>query len=395
MRGERETDVAIDIDRLNLDEVQSGAGRQSIPANGEALFPPNMTPEQLLTMNPAQMRRWWRSPLSDQYRKPNKSYTTESHDDTQLQYYFNDLRNYPQLEPEGQVLLATAYQAVRDFEQPTSPQVDQASQQPEHVPEGDQLKQDQAAWLKDVLYTSNLRLVITIAKRYPEASGGSLADHIQSGNEGLHRAIKKFDVQKGFKFSTYANFWIKQNIQRQIDSAERPIKIPHKLSPIMKHLADHTAAMVLDDVHAGELEAYVAHQYQLDPAEAKVVCTLFLTKRTVGSLNRTTIDGSSSELEDAIPSDMIDVEHQATARLLRGDLLDVIKESGLNARERRIIKQLYFGPNDSDNTAQRNHIAKELGVRPDHVSRLARLAIKKIAAEATSSNKLDDWRKSA
>lgn len=98
-------------------------------------------------------------------------------------------------------------------------------------------------WARAKVIESNLRLVVSIAKRYPETPLNSMSDYISEGNIGLEHAVKKFDISKGFKFSTYSTWWIKQAISRFIDANSSDVKMPYKdvgeARSMMRFLREH------------------------------------------------------------------------------------------------------------------------------------------------------------
>ncbi|MEJ7585219.1 MAG: sigma-70 family RNA polymerase sigma factor, partial [Acidimicrobiales bacterium] len=179
-----------------------------------------------------------------------------------------------------------------------------------------------AARAKDRFIRANLRLVVSVARRYPLPPGMELLDLIQEGNLGLEHAVDKFDWRKGFKFSTYATFWIRQAIGRALDQKASLIRIPGDRSASLRAALRQVAGDgdELDDEHA------TLHR---------------LTTPT--SLDRTIGDDDSNELVDILPDDVPTPEDVVVARsdeLMATGLLDV-----LDARARYAVEQR-FGIND-------------------------------------------------
>jgi RNA polymerase primary sigma factor len=131
--------------------------------------------------------------------------------------YLNDIGKVPLLNAEEERELSRAIEAGRD-----------AATRLEAGEKGAELKRSvrKAAEAKDRFIRANLRLVVSIARRYPLPQGMDLLDLIQEGNLGLEHAVDKFDWRRGFKFSTYATFWIRQAIGRALDQKASLIRIP-------------------------------------------------------------------------------------------------------------------------------------------------------------------------
>ena len=143
-----------------------------------------------------------------------------------LKEYLNIAGRYPLLSPEQEIQLSRQVQAMREVEGITDP----TPQQRRIIKRGMKAR--------NAIVNANLRLVVHIAKRYLRRLNGGhmeLMDIIQEGNIGLHRAAELFDGTKGYKFSTYAYWWIRQAITRAIDTQERAIRVPqHGLEKLYK-----------------------------------------------------------------------------------------------------------------------------------------------------------------
>jgi RNA polymerase primary sigma factor len=218
----------------------------------------------------------------------------------------------------------------------------------------------EAARAKDRFIRSNLRLVVSIARRYPLPPGMELLDLIQEGNLGLEHAVDKFDWRKGFKFSTYATFWIRQAIGRALDQKASLVRLPGDRSASLRAALRQVAGDgdELDDEHAW------LHR---------------LTTPT--SLDRTIGDDESNELVDILPDSVPTPEDEVLARTEQETvtkLLDV-----LDSRARYAVEQR-FGLNDGRKRSYRE-VGEELGVTAEAARRLVKRAVIAVRNEAEAN----------
>lgn len=208
----------------------------------------------------------------------------------------------------------------------------------------------EAEQAKDRFIRANLRLVVSVARRYPLPPGMELLDLIQEGNLGLEHAVDKFDWRKGFKFSTYATFWIRQSIGRALDQKASLVRLPGDRSASLRAALRQTSGDgdALDDDHAR------LHR---------------LTTPT--SLDRTIGDDDSNELVDLIADNNPGPETEAMARaedrMILG-LLDVLEPRAKKAVEQR------FGLIDDRKRSYRE-VGEELGVTAEAARRLVKRAL--------------------
>jgi len=214
---------------------------------------------------------------------------------------------------------------------------------------------------KDRFIRANLRLVVSVARRYPLPPGMELLDLIQEGNLGLEHAVDKFDWRKGFKFSTYATFWIRQAIGRALDQKASLVRLP----------GDRSASL------RSALRSVSGNGDELDDEHARLHR---LTTPT--SLDRTVGDDESNELIDLIadgkpgPESMtLDAEDD---RWLHG-LLDVLDPRARAAVERR------FGLGDGRRRSYRE-VGEELGVTAEAARRLVKRAVVTVRDSAMAAN---------
>lgn len=213
---------------------------------------------------------------------------------------------------------------------------------------------------KDRFIRANLRLVVSVARRYPLPPSMELLDLIQEGNLGLEHAVDKFDWRKGFKFSTYATFWIRQAIGRALDQKASLVRLPGDRSASLR------AALRQVSGDGDELDEEHARLHRLT---------------TPTSLDRTIGDDDSNELMDLLPDAMPGPEQEVLARSeeqLITHLLDVLDPRARHAVEQR------FGLQDGRKRSYRE-VGEELGVTAEAARRLVKRAVGAVREEATSA----------
>jgi RNA polymerase primary sigma factor len=248
----------------------------------------------------------------------NPSYLDDISDDS-VRMYLRDIGKIPLLNPEEELALA------------------------HKVKEGDKKAKDKMA-------EANMRLVVSIAKRY-SGRGLDFLDLIQEGNTGLLRAVEKFDPDKGFKFSTYATWWIRQAITRAIADQARTIRIPvHMVETINKLL--RTQRRLTQELNREPSNEEIAAAMEMDVDKVEYVMKI---KQDITSLDANVRDeDDDSVLGDFIEDDeAVSPEDAASTQLLIAQVKDML--SILTDREQKILK-MRFGLEDG-----KSHTLEEVG----------------------------------
>jgi RNA polymerase primary sigma factor len=214
-----------------------------------------------------------------------------------------------------------------------------------------------AAQAKDRFIRANLRLVVSIARRYPLPSGMDLLDLVQEGNLGLEHAVDKFDWRRGFKFSTYATFWIRQAIGRALDQKASLVRIPGDRAASLRAALRQTGA------EGEELDTENAQLHRLT---------------TPVSLDRTVGDDGDATLGDLIAADVISPEAAMLAGVDR-ELLDELLDT-LDGRARYAV-EARFGLLDGETKSFRE-VGEDLGVTAEAARRLVKRAVNTVRTEA-------------
>jgi len=329
-----------------------------------------------------------------------------------VRMYLREIGQVPLLTAADEVRLAKAITRGMEAEEKLS---NNGSLPPEEL-DGLQYAAQQGTQARRSLAEANLRLVVSVAKRYM-GRGMSFLDLIQEGNIGLLKAVEKFDYTMGYKFSTYATWWIRQAISRSIADQARTIRIPVHMVETISHLirtqrrlqqelgrdptpedialdAEMSSIVGLDDEERDGILTALANEERLDPIMSR---KLRRASNRVEQILRISLEPMSLETpigseEDSYLGDFIkdetmpEPDDAASAQLLREQLRAILKS--LNHRERQVL-EMRFGLKDGQSHTL-EEVGQAFGVTRERIRQIEAKALRKLR-HPLRSRKLRDY----
>jgi RNA polymerase primary sigma factor len=283
-----------------------------------------------------------------------------------LPLYLREIGRVPLLTAKDEVRLSQAIERGRDASQrlkdETSLDRTARSELEELAREGEEARV--------ALTDANLRLVVSVARRYSNR-GVPLIDLIQEGNLGLLRAVEKFDWRRGFKFSTYATWWIRQAVSRAIADDARTIRIPVHLYDVVNRMA--------------RISSQLHQELGREPTDEELGEALQMSAERIRELNQVlpqpvSLDGFVGDDQDTALSDLVaddnasNLESIAEQRLLADSVRDTLQT--LTPRERRVIEMRFGLTDDKDETL--TSIGREIGVTRERIRQIESTALRKL-----------------
>ena len=372
------------LDDLNLeseqmDQVYDSLEALSIDISNDEDILPDLADEEPAAEEIAEVEE-------EELVDPNSLVNSFSIDDP-VRMYLKEIGKVPLLNPDEEIVLAQAMSAGNE----ARAKLDELEEQrkrgetPDITPEEEaQLRKvfKKGESSKQKLAEANLRLVVSIAKRYV-GRGMLFLDLIQEGNLGLIKAVEKFDYTKGYKFSTYATWWIRQAITRAIADQARTIRIPvHMVETINKVI--RVSRQLLQELGHDPSPEEISEEMNMPVDKVREI--LKIAQEPV-SLETPIGEEEDSHLGDFIPDEAASEPSEAASfTLLKEQLVDVL--STLTPREEKVLK-LRFGIEDG-RTRTLEEVGKEFNVTRERIRQIEAKALRKLR-HPSRSKKLKDF----
>jgi RNA polymerase primary sigma factor len=314
--------------------------------------------------------------------------------DDSVRLYLREIGKIPLLSADEELELAQQVVANRDELEEVQARINEIDEAKDESPLSAKVRDEREKLTtrakklsrpKDKMAEANMRLVVSLAKRY-SGRGLDFLDLIQEGNTGLLRAVEKFDPDKGFKFSTYATWWIRQAITRAIADQARTIRIPvHMVETINKLL--RTQRRMTQELNREPTIEELAKELEMEPDKVEYVIKI---KQDITSLDAGV--GRDGEDEDSVLGDFIEdedgktPEESATDQLLKEQVQSIL--STLSEREQKIVKMRFGLENGKSHTLE--EVGQEFAVTRERIRQIEAKALAKLRKHK-DAKKLHDY----
>ena len=284
-----------------------------------------------------------------------------------LTVYLNEIGKHPLLTKEDEIRLSNqireGQEASKQMEASDYRDLDELQKLERRVKRSDRAKE------KFIL--GNLRLVVSVAKKYPITGSLELEDLIQEGNIGLMKAVDKFEYQRGYKFSTYATWWIRQSITRAVADQSRTIRIPvHMVEQINKIL--RVSRRLVQEKGVEPTSDDIAKELDMDTDKVNEILK--------ASQDPISLEAPIGEEQDLNLADLIEdqnaesPQNSASKNLLKSQIIEVLET--LSPRERQVI-EYRFGINDS-RPRTLEEVGQTFGVTRERIRQIEAKALRKL-----------------
>jgi RNA polymerase nonessential primary-like sigma factor len=312
--------------------------------------------------------------MSTPKTKPQRSQTSVVSTDM-VRTYLHEIGRVPLLSHEQEIVLGKQVQQLmnlHEIQEGLAQTLDRPPNETEWAEQADMSPEElqgalrRGHYAKQKMIAANLRLVVAVAKKYQKRNL-ELLDLIQEGSLGLERGVEKFDPTRGYKFSTYAYWWIRQAITRAIAQQARTVRLPihitEKLNKIKKAQRE-----LSQQLGRSATPAEIARALEIEPAQIREYLTL---ARQPVSLDLRVGDNQDTELRDLLEDDSPSPEQYTTGEALRNDMHDLLAE--LTPQQREVLT-LRFGLDDGKELSLAK-VGEQLSLSRERVRQLERQAL--------------------
>ena len=290
-----------------------------------------------------------------------------------LSAYLGEIGRHQLLTPEQELTMGRKVQAMVAITNPchlaggTGPKCEYSDDQRRTIRRGEKAKNH--------MITSNLRLVVNLAKRY-QGKGLDLLDLIQEGTLGLTRAVEKYDPTRGHRFSTYAYWWIRQGLNRALSTQSRTIRIPVNVNEKLTKLRAAKSRLMQNNglaASAGQL----AQSMRLPLAEVEDLLACELRSVTVSLQGIVKSKSDPSELVDILPSEEIPPLERAEIAERTESVRTLLKQANLTPKELMVVT-LRFGLDGSNQLRTLAEVARQMNCSREYCRQVVQRALRKL-----------------